>query len=398
MNNSIYFKKLTAPALVFALIYTLGWNDKYDSAGIGPLIAALTLIALIRYIMWAFERSVSKRALIYEFFIVALGASTVVIRDDEFVFGNHLVMAILMGALLIENFYDDSKWGFDMQFIAMAHIFEKSIQSVLTPFTDAKEGLNSGDKAKVKSAIVGVIIAVPLVSVIIWILMGADVIYENLVMDVLTFTDIDYWNMIRITFKSMYRFFIFYCIIRVMSDKNDVLPSQKEKPNKDALAGIIIMISISLVYITFIYVQIYAHIGKIFTLPQGYSYAEYAREGYFELLEACVINLLVVQMCKWIFKNNTLLKAIMVFVCAATYILLGDSFLRLNMYVGVYGYTPKRAAAYVGMTTIGIFLAGLIYSIYKEKFPLYKFGLFTFSTGYLVLTASHVEYWIYNIG
>ena len=45
-------------------------------------------------------------------------------------------------------------------------------------------------------------------------------------------------------------------------------------------------------------------------LPEGYTYSQYAREGFFQLLAVSIINFLMVLFVNKFFKESTILKVL----------------------------------------------------------------------------------------
>ncbi|WP_353960240.1 DUF4153 domain-containing protein, partial [Klebsiella pneumoniae] len=58
--------------------------------------------------------------------------------------------------------------------------------------------------------------------------------------------------------------------------------------------------------------------GGLGTLPENYTYASYAREGFFQLVFVCILNLSMVLICKKYFRDNRILKVILTFICSCT--------------------------------------------------------------------------------
>lgn len=82
-------------------------------------------------------------------------------------------------------------------------------------------------------------------------------------------------------------------------------------------------------------------------LPQKFSYASYAREGFFQLCTVAVINLIVITAVILFLKRNhivskLLLKAIVLTFSVATLILISTAVAKMVMYINTYGLTPKR--------------------------------------------------------
>ena len=93
-------------------------------------------------------------------------------------------------------------------------------------------------------------------------------------------------------------------------------------------------------------------------LPEDLSYAEYARDGFFQLCAVSVINLLIiiaaVLLTKREKKSCAVLRILTVVFCLCTLILISTAVAKLIMYINCYGLTPKRVYAMWMMAVIAI--------------------------------------------
>lgn len=94
-------------------------------------------------------------------------------------------------------------------------------------------------------------------------------------------------------------------------------------------------------------------------LPQDFSYADYARQGFFELCCVSVINLLLIVGIAFLMKrgkngSGVILKIVATLFCLCTLILISTAVAKLVMYIDYYGLTPKRVYAMWLMALIAI--------------------------------------------
>lgn len=94
-------------------------------------------------------------------------------------------------------------------------------------------------------------------------------------------------------------------------------------------------------------------------LPEGFSHAEYAREGFFQLCAVSAINL-VLLVAITLFtrrskeKPSALIRILSCVFCLFTLILISTAVAKLVMYIGTYGLTHKRIYAMWLMAVIAI--------------------------------------------
>ncbi len=82
-------------------------------------------------------------------------------------------------------------------------------------------------------------------------------------------------------------------------------------------------------------------------LPEDFSYAEYAREGFFQLCAVAIINFLVITAILLFMKQKTdkpsiVIKILSVIYSLFTLILISTAIAKMIMYIDVFGLTPKR--------------------------------------------------------
>ncbi|MBD5518571.1 MAG: DUF4173 domain-containing protein [Lachnospiraceae bacterium] len=172
----------------------------------------------------------------------------------------------------------------------------------------------------------------------------------------------------------------------------------KEEPGErtlfDPIIAVVITSLLCVLYVFFSVIQIlYLFIGNM-ELPAGYTYAGYAREGFFQLLAVCVINLLIVLTCLYLFRESKVLKAILSVICACTFIMIFSSALRMIMYINSYALTFLRLFVLWSLAVIFFLMAGITVSIFWKRFPLFFYGTVTVTICYIVLSFSHPDYLI----
>lgn len=102
------------------------------------------------------------------------------------------------------------------------------------------------------------------------------------------------------------------------------------------------------------------------TLPWGYSAAEYAREGFFQLLAVACINGVLLAVIRIFGKEaeggvSVLQRALSILLCVATLILIATAISKMVLYIGMYDLTRDRLIASLFLVFLaGAFLAVLL--------------------------------------
>ena len=135
------------------------------------------------------------------------------------------------------------------------------------------------------------------------------------------------------------------------------------------------------------------------TLPEGYTYAQYARQGFFQLLFICLMNLVIVLIGLGFFRESRVLKGILLVISLCTFVMIASSAYRMLLYISVYQLTFLRIFVLWALLVIALLMAGIVGKTLRNAFPLFRYGLFVISCCYLVLSFGQPDYWIarYNI-
>ena len=182
-------------------------------------------------------------------------------------------------------------------------------------------------------------------------------------------------------------FFLFLC-------KKSVKEEPRERTLFDPIIAVVITSLLCVLYVFFSVIQIlYLFIGNM-ELPTGYTYAGYAREGFFQLLAVCVINLVLVLTCLYLFRESKILKGILTVICACTFIMILSSALRMIMYINSFALTFLRLFVLWSLAVIFFLMAGITATIFWKRFPLFLYGVITVTVCYIALSFSHPDYLI----
>lgn len=106
-------------------------------------------------------------------------------------------------------------------------------------------------------------------------------------------------------------------------------------------------------------------------LPEKFSYAEYAREGFFQLCTVSVINLAVIAAVILFTKksraSSVVLKILTVIFSVFTLVLIATAIAKLIMYIGIYGLTQKRFYAAWFMLVLALIFIAVAVSRFVPK-------------------------------
>lgn len=366
----------------------------------------LLCMATIGYFLFAFRKLNIASFKMRSFYIICiclLGLSNMLTASGILIFLNYIGIILLLFCFLINHFYDTQKWDFSKYTGALLQTIFSSFTRIDQPFKSFELYYKKNNKlknSKVVYVFVGLLISVPLLLVICPLLLTADAVFYNLADSMFSqlFKDFDFGTLVGIVFTAFVGIVFSHGILVELCGKH-VNPNVKEKKTMEPIIAITFTSILTFVYLCFSVIQIvYLFIGNM-QLPNDYTYAEYAREGFFQLLFVCIINLFLVLFCMSHYRDNKVLRVILTVICGCTYIMIASSTLRMLMYIGEYHLTFLRVFVLLALFVLFLCLTGVVISIFKPSFKLFTYMLVVVSVCYIAFSLSRPDTYIatYNI-
>ena len=250
--------------------------------------------------------------------------------------------------------------------------------------------------------ILGLVIALPILLIVLPLLASSDAVFSNLLGRIF---DIDLnleglRTLIGIIVMITCVFFISYALICRLSDRSSFLDTPvPDRRTKNPLTAITISVVLLIVYGLYCAIQVIYLFMGYGTLPEGYTYAEYVHEGFYQLVFVCIINLILVLMCRKYSQENTVLKVMLTLISACTFIMIFSSAYRMMLYIGAYGLTFLRLYVLWALVVIGLAMAGTCVYIYFPGMPFYRYSLMVLTITWAVFALARPDYHIakYNL-
>lgn len=165
----------------------------------------------------------------------------------------------------------------------------------------------------------------------------------------------------------------------------------------DPIIAITILIAINCVYLVFTLIQFAYMFGSLNNaLPPDFTYAEYARRGFFELLIVTLINFsIVLSSIRFTRKDGNLVartvQILHSLLILCTVVILSSAYLRMSLYEEVYGYTYLRVLTHSFMIFLGVLFAIAFYKIWNERISLLKPYIIIGIIAYLILNFANID-------
>jgi hypothetical protein len=152
-----------------------------------------------------------------------------------------------------------------------------------------------------------------------------------------------------------------------------------------------ILIAINTVYVLFVVVQFSYLFGAWEgVLPEGSSYADYARSGFFELIMVAAINFVILLLALVSQGNRSgllqkVINMLLYILVGCSTVMLYSAYTRLTLYEEVYGYTTTRFLVHAFMIFMGALLIVAALRIAVQRLPLAKCYIVLGLASYVVM-------------
>lgn len=362
-------------ALLFVNAHALGLNALLLSAAMdGATLLALGKLGLRE----------KKRDAFWAVSLLLLGVSVFwtsnAMTQDVSFFGMFLAELLW----LMNAFADILSWRFGHVVSGTLRLIGRIITHIPEPFRHAAADRRGGSK-QVRSVLLGLVIALPLVWVVASLLASADAAFGALMERLFGAWSVSeaVRTAVRIVFYTLIPAVVFYAALAAQTECSD-FPA-KEKVRANALVAVTFTAVLAVVYAVFCGIQIAVlFAGNAAALPEGMTYAEYAREGFFQLLLVSAINVAVIIVAQRRFVLNRVLRALLVFLTVCTYLLEASSAVRMMLYVNAYGLTYLRLLVLWFLVLLALILGAAVYTVFRGEFRLFRFTLFACMALWLV--------------
>ena len=276
---------------------------------------------------------------------------------------------------------------------------------------------NHTKKKQVKVAVpalIGILFFLPLIIAVIRLLATADLAFESFISSFLNFISIEkimnyIWQFILGIPVAFYLYGLVYGDVKGRHTDKITIESVDRAAATIRIAPKAAMYSaltvFNIIYLVFFAVQA-AYLFSAFygSLPEEFTYAEYARRGFFELCAVAGINLVVVIITHLLMEKEQgeeprALRIETIIISSFTILLIATALSKMALYINAYGLTQLRVfTSWFMILLLFIFLAINVRQI--KKYNLVKSVITGFVIMFMLLSFGNVDGLIakYNIG
>ena len=330
--------------------------------GLNLGFALFTAIILAATVLYLISRGCKPSA----YSIVLLVCSLVILgtfaRGSDagvnFVLFCFLVLSVNLSLCLLAGQNRRNPKGLLSLLDAPRTVFMLGVGEASPAFKGLKRGFQQSSAVSKKFGAVGVglLLSIPLLVAVISLLIKADAAFDGLLQN------LPDWDMTELVTSVLFGFLLacyFYTRGTALCHSPKPKPDTHERKGMNPLTVNTVLIAVGIVYVVYLISQLaYFSGGFSGILPEGYTVAEYARRGFFEMAWLCVINLGIIALAIGLTSpkgaSPLLTKLLCLFLGLVTLFLVVSASAKMFIYIDTYGLTRLRVLTEVIMIWLGL--------------------------------------------
>jgi len=372
-----------------------------NTHGVTFIIYAAATIVFGLLFLKKIDFKLQKKSKRYFIGMMLLSVAMLFTTEFFFIVCNWIGMLLLFSVAMIHQFYNDGKWNFPAYFQRLFILLGTSIGLFFYPFRHGAQYLTVKDSSKkrtIYAVLIGFLVALGLLTIILPLLLSSDMVFANFFGDILKYINIP--TIIGVGFTIVLGFIACYSFFSSLCSYNFPVETERKMKYYSSVIGITFTSVLAFIYMLYCGIQIlYLFLGLDKGLSASVTYSEYARSGFWELLFVSIINFFLVLICMYIFTESKVLKGVLAFISGCTYIMLISAAYRMLIYIGQYDLTFLRVLVLWFLLVLALIMAGVIISIFRKTFPLFRYVMMIVAVCYISFALSRPNYWIvqYNV-
>ncbi len=395
---------LTATALILsAAANLLFWEI---DAGMSFFVYILGFLTIFTGVMWRFGHATQKSALWLLIPILVLSANVVRFETPLVAYATPILVWLLIIVYMLWltlRTKDGQKFDFRNMRVNRNWLLPFSTMGIV--FKDLKRESLLGDgkirKRRLNHIILGFGIGIPLVLLFVLLFSAADPIFKQAVKDFWAALHIDWITFYRVVIVAIWMFVLAAVLYFVSSRKHDMLERTYSVKNWSTTVVNTVLALVNLIFLAFIYIQVkYLFLGTNALDILDLTYAEYAREGFFQLLMViAIVGLFLIFLYGTIIRTrSSLLRILSMLLAGLSIVVCFSALKRMGLYEQEFGLTLMRL--YTSWTIVffaGLLAIGIVYITARLNFGrMFVSGLILGLLAFMIATSVNIEKMIVN--
>lgn len=390
-------KKLLLWIFLLTVWHSLLFFEK--KLGISVLLFIIPTLVLLYYALKTNNKIKNRQGLFWMIPIILLSSSYFFFNNNFFDLLNLFAIPILFTLLYIDTIEPtDNLVAIVIKSFDFLVEPVKKIPNVLR-LVKGKMLAKGTLKPETRKTIKAVLIITPITIVIIILLSSADMIFKNIVQTIIDvpnnfFSNATYSNFIKRILLGIIIFLYISASINYLLFHSPKEFEEQEIQKKDPHTIKLLLLVLNIIYFVFDMIQIKSLF--LHSVSSNIHYAEYARQGFFQLMLISIINITIILITKKYKEKNPkkdkkYINAMSLTMVGFTFIIIISSFLRMNLYEAQFGYTLLRLLVYITLFTETILLIPTIMYIINPKLNIIKAYTFIIISSYTITNFLNID-------
>lgn len=364
---------ILAVSLALGLLFDYLLYGKLPGAGFLLYVVAIVVGALM--VARSSQQPVPRAA--YWFLALAVGfAAMVAVRASfELTFMN-VALALFLLLLAVKELQGEDVRRFIMErYLSLSWLPMYFLGNIGLFFSEWYRRRSGTTPAGMGSKVVrGTLMALPVLAVFVLLFSSADLVFRKYVTELIN---------INISPETLVRSFLVVFVtlgfggagwyMFTKARKAEQQSDDAKRTNLGSTEVRILLGSVNVLFLLFIIVQlVYLFGGQQNITSQDFTFAEYARRGFFELIVVAVISWLVVWMLdRTLTSSDATVQRTAKFLSLAlivqVFLIMTSAFMRLVLYEQAYGFTTLRFYSHVFTVWLAVVFVLLLYKLFISR-------------------------------
>ncbi|OGH84933.1 MAG: hypothetical protein A2493_03065 [Candidatus Magasanikbacteria bacterium RIFOXYC12_FULL_33_11] len=256
-----------------------------------------------------------------------------------------LVAILLLVYPFLLTLRNPEKLKFDLFKLSLLGNFSKGINKLQQIFSDLGSSSKVKNSELYKKILIGVLISVPILFIFLALFLSADPVFAKKVHSLFNF-QVEPDLVFRI-FRTLFLTLILGSFFYILVDNSHKLEYSKKLVLKiDKAVAIVVLSLVNFLFATFVIIQLQYLFGSTnFVLEQGLVFADYARQGFFQLVWVIIFSailLVIFYRSASEHGSHIALKLLKIFLILQVAVIVMSALKRMNLYQEAYGFTTMR--------------------------------------------------------
>ena len=404
---------IVAPIITILVYFIVRTFIKiFDDGSLKNFVLAFSsgyvLILVTAFLYAKKDRKLNAASVLTAVACAVLGISVALYGDSILSVFTILLLFVLTASLCI-TLSGSHAFSVSSVYYLLDVLYAMVVSPLLNFIPMTKAAFSGRKKGKgISGAVLGIVLAIPVLAVVIVLLTNGDAAFENLTSKFadLLFSGYAFASVLVTLVLSVYIFSVMYAL----RNRFAVFDHEVSRRTVNGFHCLPVSIingfsgAVSAVYVVYLFSQLTYFFGAFGgTIPASVkmTVAEYSRRGFFKMSAVAVINLALIFLAVLLAKRSDgtiakSVKGLSLFLCVFTEILIITAMSKMALYISRYGLTRKRVFVTAAILVMFVTFICVIARLFVQKFPYMKIAFSVFLVVYSLLSVVNVNAVIAN--